>query len=219
LITYVDITNVIRAEEHEKTLVWELNQRVKNTLNAVISIATETLRRSTTLEGFSSRMFDRLNAVVRASEILARRDGQSTLLQDLVGSETGTFTKDNVRRINLRGGPVALSSKATLVVGMALHELASNAAQYGALSVDNGHIDVRWSLKAGNGDRVLEIDWSEHGGPRVGKRPSKAGFGIELIERGVPLELGGSTKLAFRRSGLHCVIRIPAANAVKTDGE
>jgi two-component system CheB/CheR fusion protein len=209
LLTFVDITNVIRAEEYEKILVAEINHRVKNTLSVVMSIATNTFKRSTTLEGFSTGLMGRLQALAHTHDVLSRTNWANTPLRALIEGEIAPYAADEDKSVALDGPNLSLVPKAALAMGMAIHELATNAAKYGALSVPIGKVRVRWSIQGKAAEKNLIIEWIETGGPSVENARGHKGFGMELLERGLKFELGGETKLQFLPKGLHCLIQIP----------
>jgi two-component system, chemotaxis family, CheB/CheR fusion protein len=214
LVTFVDITNVIRAEEHEKILVSELNHRVHNVLSTVVSITTNTLKRTKTLEEFSNDILQRFHALARTHEVLSKTQWVDTPLADLIAAELAPYGGQNLRKAQIQGPNVLLVPKAALALGMALHELAANAARHGALSAQRGRVEIEWQLRGSRTAQMLELTWSERGGPQVAASKKWPGFDLVYIERGMHFELGGTTKLEPRRSGMRCTIRIPAAENV-----
>jgi two-component system CheB/CheR fusion protein len=214
LITFVDITNVIRAEEHEKILVSELNHRVHNMLGTVISITNHTRKRSKSLEDFSKNLEKRFDALARTHEVLSKKKWIDTPIEALVTAELAPYGGRNLHKVHLNGPEVFLVPKAALALGMALHELAANAARHGGLSVPGGRIEVEWRWRRERSAQILELSWLERGRPpalRGGKQPD---FDLAYVERGLRVELGGTTKLEFRHPGLRCTIRIPAVGNV-----
>lgn len=205
-----DITERRRAEEHQKLLVAELSHRVKNTLAAVQSIATQTFRD----EGAAARatFLARLRALGQAHGLLSRTEWQGADLRDIVRLELAPHLRgawDGRARID--GGPVRVVPRTALTLGMAIHELATNAAKYGALSSPTGRVDVAWAVREGE-DRALTIDWVETGGPPV-RPPTRKGFGSTLIERSIEHELDGAVDMTFAPNGLRCSIRVPLPSA------
>jgi two-component system CheB/CheR fusion protein len=214
LVTFVDITNVIRAEEHEKILVSELNHRVHSVLNSVISITTNTLKRTKTLDDFSDDILERFHALARTHEVLSKARWIDTPLAELIAAEIAPYTGRNRRKAQIEGPNVLLVPKAALALGMTVHELAANAARRGALSTERGRVEIEWQLRGTRSSQVLELSWAERGGPPVAAGKKKPGFDLAYVERGMHFELGGTTKLEFARQGLRCTIRIPAAENV-----
>lgn len=211
LITFVDLTNVIRAEQHEKILVSELNHRVRNMLASVISITTNTLKHSETLDEFSDNLLERFHALARTQEVVSKTKWVDTPMAELAAAELAPYAGLNLRKARIQGPSVLLVPKAALALGMALHELAVNSIKHGALSRPKGRIAIEWLTRGKRSARALELRWSEFGAPSVAGRGKKAKLDLNYVKRGVHLELGGTTRFDFRRGGLHCAIRIPAA--------
>ena len=207
LVTYLDVTSVVRAEQHQRLLVDELNHRVKNMLTVVVSLASQTLRRSDDLEAFAEAFLGRVHALSGSYALLSRENWMSVALHDVVEEEMRPFCIKGTARVVLEGEEVQLTPSAALALGMAVHELATNAAKYGALSQPEGQVRVAWDLSAGEGAAAgapmkwLVLDWTETGGPAVAA-PSRNGFGTLLIQRGLSHELGGGATLDFRPDGL-----------------
>ena len=203
LLTFVEVTNLVAAEEQQKVLAAELSHRVKNTLAVVSSIAERTLSDGETKEN----LIGRLHALGHTHDVLSQGGWTEAGLNELISAELSPHgVGDGALRIS--GPPVMLKPQAALFIALAVHELSTNAAKYGALSVPDGRVAVSWSI---TGDRPpqLELDWREEGGPKVDGFGA-AGFGAELIERGIRFELQGEAKLETVNGGLHCRIVIPA---------
>lgn len=203
-----DITERKRNEEMQALLVNELNHRVKNSLATVQAIANQTLRHSASREDFVSSFNRRIQALARAHGILLRQKLQSASLADLVREQVQLDGFD--RRITCEGPPVELDPDAALQLGLVLHELSSNARKYGALSVPDGRVSVRWEMTTDNGRRLL-LRWRESGGPRVNP-PISRGFGSQLIEKGLAAH-GGQVELTFQPEGARCDIAIPLSDS------
>ena len=207
LVTFLDVTSVVRAEQHQRLLVDELNHRVKNMLTVVVSLASQTLRRADDLETFGEAFLGRVHALSGSYALLSRENWMSVSLRDVVDEEMRPFGGRDMARVVLEGGDVALTPSAALALGMAVHELATNAVKYGALSEPEGQLRVSWRLTAGDGApdgaplKWLVLDWVESGGPGV-EPPSRSGFGTLLIQRGLSHELGGAATLDFQPGGL-----------------
>ncbi|CAO3425202.1 hypothetical protein [Azospirillum doebereinerae] len=198
----LDVTDLRAAEERRKLLIDELNHRVKNTLATVQSIAAQTLRSTPSPEVFSRAFTDRLVALSRAHDLLNLESWQGASLREVIAA--ALFLHDP-SRAHLRGEAVRVSPRAALALSMVVHELASNAAKYGALSVPDGRLDVVWRLV--DGTSALDLSWKEQGGPGV-VEPARRGFGSRLIERSLTHELGGTAKLFFEQDGLRCSLNI-----------
>jgi PAS domain S-box-containing protein len=204
ITSYYDITERKQAETRQQLLIDELNHRVKNTLATVQSIAAHSLTGAA--DAAARRRFDdRLIALSRTHDVLARASWEGASLRELLTQELEPFRS---RSPFLLDGPdVALRPKAALALGLAFHELATNAAKYGALSAPTGYLRVSWQLLNPSPSRGLRLEWAEAGGPAV-KKPPRRGFGLSVIERGLALELGGKVTLDFRPSGVICSMEI-----------
>ena len=194
------------AEEQQRVLLRELNHRMKNSLAAVRSIASQTLSHAADPEEFQRAFEGRLAALSRASTLLIAGNWQVADLRALIEATLEPFrTADNLR---LRGPDVTLPSEMTLTLGLVLHELATNAAKYGAFSVPEGRVEIVWAMRGEAAESRLILDWSEHGGPPV-QEPERRGFGRSLIERSVAYELDGSAELTFAPAGVRCHVEVP----------
>ena len=202
LVTFVEVSSVVRAEQHQRLLVDELNHRVKNMLTVVISLASQTLRRSGDLEAFRAAFLGRVHALSASYALLSRENWVSIALGDVIAEELRPFAGADEGRIRLSGEEVQLTPAAALAFGMAIHELATNAVKYGSLSVAEGTVSIGWRVEPSSEHRGwLALDWVERGGPPA-KPPLQAGFGTMLIQRGLSHELGGAASLDFRPAGL-----------------
>lgn len=206
----LDVTERRRAEERQQLLLNELNHRVKNTLAAVQSIAYQTLRSARTPADFRDAFESRLLALSQTHNLLTRENWEGASLRDVLEAELEAFGGDG--RALIDGPEVQLSPKAAVAMGMGLHELATNATKYGALSVARGLLTVRWYME---GERLI-LDWREEGGPDV-SWPDRRGFGSRLLEQGLAAELGGDVKLEFAPQGVICTMRLPMAALERKD--
>ncbi|HEY2481260.1 MAG TPA: CheR family methyltransferase [Caulobacteraceae bacterium] len=204
IVTLVDVTTLTRAEAHLQVLIAELNHRVKNMLTVVIAIASQTSAGS--VKDFQAGLVDRLHAMARSYELLSRENWTRAPLEDLIRLELAPF---GLERITLRGPPIQADPKQALSVGMVVHELATNAGKYGALSSETGTVEVSWSRSAVNGAGLIEIAWRERGGPEVSE-PIRRGFGLKLVEREAAYNLGGAAKIEFQPQGLSATLSFPA---------
>jgi two-component sensor histidine kinase len=215
-----DITERKAAEQRQRLLMDELNHRVKNTLATVQSLATQTARGTTTPAAFRERFEGRLIALSKAHDQLTMHHWESVDLRELLSGSLAPYAGTTPDRVVLRGEDVVLRPRAVLTLAMAVHELTTNAAKYGALSAPSGRVEVQWRpVRAENGRSCLQIEWIEHGGPNV-VAPEQHGFGTKLIEGSIAAELAGETRLVFQPQGLRCEITIPMkAAAVDARGE
>lgn len=204
-----DVTERLRGEQHQRLLINELNHRVKNTLAMIQSVAMQTFRNAGDIAQAQAAFSSRIMALARANDLLTGENWEGASLGDVIASASASHAGGDSRRFSANGPVVRLSPKAALSVSMAMHELATNAVKYGALSNDNGRIAVTWSVDGvGAGKARLHLEWRESGGPPV-TSPARRGFGSRLIERGLAGELGGTAQLNFEPAGLVCVIDAP----------
>ena len=197
-----------KVEEEQKFLLDELNHRVKNTLATVQSIAAQTLRSSPDATAFRKAFEARLIALSAAHDLLSRENWRGVMLHDLVERELAPYGSEDPERVRARGERVWLPARISVPLGMAIHELATNAARHGALSTSQGQVDVQWSSRATPTGVVLSLTWRESGGPPVAP-PKRKGFGTRMIERGLKYDLRGDAELDFDSQGFRCTITIP----------
>ncbi|MDG2527700.1 sensor histidine kinase [Caulobacter endophyticus] len=215
-----DVTERKRAEELQRLLVNELNHRVKNTLATVQSVAGQTLRNAADLGDARESLTTRLLALARTHDILTRESWDGADLHDIMAGLVDSY--GDASRFELAGPPVRLSPKTALSLSLALHELTTNAAKYGALSQSTGQVRVVWSREGEGDDERLRLLWRETGGPPVSP-PERQGFGSRLITRGLALELDGEAALDYPSEGVVCTIvarirRRPAAQPAPARG-
>ena len=207
--TLLDITERKRWERQQRLLLAELSHRVKNTLAVVQSIASQTLRLSSSPEAFVKSFKGRLQAVSAAHGLLTQHRWESASLKTVVRQSLRSLAGPEREAVTVRGAELMLSPRQTLGLTMVLHELATNATKYGALSKSSGRVDVQWVLEREVQDSArLRLEWRERGGPPVDK-PRREGFGMKLINRTVSYDLEGSVSLNFRPEGLECELVIP----------
>ncbi len=198
-----DIDRRHRAERRQELALAELQLRVKTILSTVRSLLVRTLGSNTDLEHFAQHFAGRIGALARSQSAAARTPAGSVLLEELVLEELAAHGGQDERQTSVQGPAIALPAGLAAAVGLALHELTTNALKYGALSTPTGRVDVRWNIVEGD---VVTIEWKENGVPLTDLSPDRHGFGRELIERGLPSEIGASTRLAFRPGGVFCQI-------------
>jgi len=196
-----------RAEEQTSLLLGELDHRVKNILSIISSVITQTLKTSSTPGAFAAAMEGRIAAIARAHSLLTEGGRGTASLRDIIVTELAPYDRQN-KNISTTGPTVALTPRAGLALAMAIHELAGNAAKYGALSTSGGRLAVNWQLDDAAGG-MLKFSWVETDGPPIIQPPSQRGFGTTLIERTLSHEFDAIVKREFLRSGLHCSIEIP----------
>jgi two-component sensor histidine kinase len=203
-----------RAEEQQSLLVAELDHRVKNVLASVAVVARRTGERSGTTADFIEALDHRLQSMADAHALLSRTRWQGVSLADLVGQELAPFASSE--NTVVEGPSVCLKAAATQAMATVLHELATNAAKYGALSTHLGRVSVRWGWQSnGRAPATLRLEWHEQGGPIVGA-PDQAGYGTSVIRDLIPYELGGTVDLVFAPDGVRCAVTIPAEHASRS---
>lgn len=212
----LDITERKQAEERQKLLLDELNHRVKNTLATVQSIAMQTRYTADSPATYAETLTARIEALSEAHDLLTRASWEGAELADVV-RQTLTpyaFGSGGHPRMAIAGPPVRLGPNAAITLNMAFHELATNAARYGSLSIEDGYVNVRWRIDRSTNPPVIEIVWTETGGPPA-QPPSRRGFGSRLIEQGLARELGGEVRLDFSQSGVRCRMILPASGKIE----
>ncbi len=212
-------------EQHSirNSLTRELNHRVKNTLANVLSILSLTRRRSTDLDEFADSLQGRIRALSATHDLLTVTEWGTTPIRAVIEAELQHFREVLGDAILLEGPELELAPNDALSFGLAIHELATNAAKYGALSVPDGQVTIRWQRGAdkagepgaepGFETNWAEVEWQEVGGPPVASQ-RRRGFGTELIEKIVAHELRQPVTLDFAREGVRCVLRVPVRRPV-----
>lgn len=198
-----DITERKRAEEQRTLLINELNHRVKNTLATVQSLAMQTLRNTERSEDARVLFESRLAALSSAHDLLTAENWEGASLAEVVDRALAPFRVEG-DRLRTHGPYVRLTPQQALALSIALHELATNAAKYGALSGERGRVDIAWS----SSEDTMRLTWIESEGPPVAP-PSRVGFGSRLIQRSLAAELGGSAIIEYRREGVYAEINAP----------
>lgn len=204
-LAWLEQQNSIRA-----SLTRELNHRVKNTLANVLSIVALTRRRATDLDSFAEGLDGRIRALSATHDLLTQSDWGATPIRSVIEVELAPYAKAGEHQLNLSGPDVELAPNDALSLGLAIHELATNAAKYGALSTAGGKVAVSWYLLS---DGLARIEWVEAGGPPVPEEGRSRGFGTDLIEKIVAHELGNPVDLRFERHGVECSLTVPVREA------
>jgi PAS domain S-box-containing protein len=207
--TVHDITERKGREERERLLTREINHRAKNLLSVVDAIAHQTATR--TPEDFIERFSERIQALSANQELLVRNEWRGVEIEDLVRAQLAHFADLIGSRIAVQGRVLRLTPVGAQAVGLALHELATNAGKYGALSNDTGRVDIRW----GTEDETFTMSWTERGGPPVSP-PQRRGFGTTVMETMVERSVNGGAQLDYARSGVAWRLTCPAANALES---
>jgi len=197
--------------ERRKFLLRELDHRCKNTLAAVQSIADQTLRRSESPDHFVEAFNGRLGALSRAHELLTREEWGRAPLSMVLEQALAAFGGVDGMRIAVGGPPISLAPETSVAMHMTFHELAVNAAKYGALASEDGYLDIRWSVTTDQERPFLNLAWTERGGPPV-VATTRRGFGSRLIEQGIARELGGEGRMSFDPWGMSFRLRAPLSD-------
>lgn len=205
VISFLDVTRLAQAQAHQATLIAELNHRVKNMLMVAIGIAQQTHRAAATPECFLEAFIGRLQAMARSYELLSRENWTESSLAELVRTELSPFGFD---RVTIEGPEIKLKPKAALSLGMILHELATNAGKYGALSGPAGRVYIRWDTGSGDSGDRLNFHWRELDGPPIAK-PVRSGFGLKLIDKEASYNLAGQAKIDLSADGMTTDISFP----------
>lgn len=192
-------TTIARGEMLHDLLIEELNHRVKNTLAILQAIAAQTFRSASKAE--REKFEGRLGALAEAHNLLSKEKWQGSELQDVIGRVLQPYLLNNAERMRIAGPRVPLSPRLAVVLSMILHEIATNAAKYGALSNDSGIIVLDWEVTPESGKPKLRLIWTETGGPHV-SAPVQRGFGSRLIERSARDQLGGVATVDFLPRGV-----------------
>jgi two-component sensor histidine kinase len=207
-----------QANEDEAALVWfaeqasirnsltrELNHRVKNTLANVLSIIALTRRRAKDLNEFADGLDGRIRALSATHDLLTQSDWGTTPIRSVVDAELAPYVQTEDHRIEITGPDIQLAPNDALSLGLAIHELATNAAKYGALTRPGGHVTIEWHKIS---PKLVRLEWRERGGPPVKEKRTR-GFGTDLIEKIVANELNSPVELQFAPEGVNCVLTIP----------
>jgi PAS domain S-box-containing protein len=206
-----DITERREADRRQKLLVDELNHRVKNTLATVQSLAWQANRSGATPQVAQQRFQERLLALSRTHNLLNETHWEGASLRTIVETELGPYMMAP-SRIRIGGPDVQLAPKSAVVLGMAFHELATNAVKYGALSTQSGKVQVEWTIDGRSDGDLLTVNWCELDGPVLEGQPSP-GFGSRLLRQTITRELAGQLDMRFEREGACCTMSIPIGPA------
>ncbi len=202
-----DLTERKAHEEQIQLLMHEVNHRAKNMLSLVQAIARQTAAREP--EDFIGSFTERLKALAANQDLLVRNEWQGVDVEDLVRAQLAHFADLIGSRITVRGPKLCLNAAAAQAIGLAMHELATNAGKYGALSTDRGRVDVCWSTNVD----TLTISWTERDGPPVSP-PERRGFGNTVIASMVKSAVGGEVQIDYASPGLVWRLTCPAASGL-----
>jgi two-component sensor histidine kinase len=206
----------LRAEEQQATLNHEISHRMKNTLAMVQAIATQTMRNAVDLDEARSALAARLVALGKAHDLLLSGTRESASIDAILRGALALHDDAQADRLRMDGPPVQVGSRAALSLALIVHELATNAGKYGALSVAGGHVRVEWLIDATGMEPIVRLCWIERDGPPV-TPPTSRGFGSRLVERGLAGTFGGEARLTYKPEGVVCELTAPLAAIAADD--
>lgn len=209
--TQRDVTDRRAYEDRQAMMVRELHHRVKNTLATVQAVLNATVRSSLSIPEFTRALSGRIASLARTHTLITEDLAQAASFEGLLRAELDPY--DERGRLSLEGPDVVLPSELAVPVGMALHELTTNALRHGSLSDPNGRLHVTWWVEESAGGRSLRWDWSEHDGPPTG-HPTREGFGHRLLNKVLAVQTGAEVDVAFAPDGLRVSIRMPLSGSV-----
>ena len=212
---FYDLSERKRHEEHAQLLMAEVNHRAKNLLSVVQAVALQTAKSGDPLT-FAARLSDRIGGLAANQDLLVKNFWHGVEVNELVSSQLAHFRDLIGTRIHLNGPGLTVTATASQAIGMAVHELATNAAKYGSLSNSNGQVRVEWQLTAGQNSE-FSMSWRESDGPLV-KAPTRNGFGQTVIKRLVETSVGGNVKVDHAEDGFSWLMRTAAGNVLVTSG-
>jgi PAS domain S-box-containing protein len=211
----IDITERKEAEDKQALLIRELHHRMKNTLASVQSIMNFTLRTSDDMPSFQQAMTSRIASLAKTHTLLIDNEWGGADLRQLLASELAPY--DDGRRLSMEGPDVFVSTDAAMVIGMALHELTTNAIKHGSLSSERGKVRINWTAEpTEEGPMDFRLTWTESGGPSV-MPPTRRGFGSILLERLLAHQIGGNVQVAYPAGGIVVNVRarLPAGTSAR----
>jgi two-component system CheB/CheR fusion protein len=215
--TSTDVDDLLQLQSEQAVLVRELQHRTRNLMAIVRAITRRTIQSTATIDSFAERIDSRFSALARVQSLLSRREGATRvpfdiLLREEISAHVELDSDGRGKQVTLEGpSSIALRSATVQTFALALHELATNATKYGALSQPGGHLHIKWIVEEAVGGKRLFVDWRESGVSDVPKDEAAAkggGYGRELIERALPYQLGARTTFGFEPDGVHCTIEV-----------
>ncbi|CCD88209.1 putative chemotaxis protein methyltransferase [Bradyrhizobium sp. ORS 285] len=212
VMTFIDVTAITRAEERQRLLLAELQHRVRNTLGVVRSIARRSAQTSSTVDEYAAHLDGRLGALARTQAAVTRDPEAGVDLEYLLADELMAYKAREGEQVRISGPSMRLQPKAAETLSLAIHELATNAVKYGALSQPAGRVEISWHIDESVDPNELVFEWRERGGPEV-KPSQRKGFGTEILERTLAFELKGRTELSFNPAGLQFQIILPLSRS------
>jgi two-component system, chemotaxis family, CheB/CheR fusion protein len=211
--TVTDIHELLELQERQQLLLHELQHRVRNSLAIVRSLAERTARTTNTVKEYAGELIGRINAMARTQTLLTSSADTATDIRTIIDSEIFAQFDRNRDQVSISGEAVPLLGKSAENISLAIHELASNAVKYGALSQRNGRLEVSWQVEKNGSKPVLKFVWRESGFDQPLSKPSRRGFGSDLIENVLPYQSGGKGEIDFKSDALTCTIELPFSTA------
>src|SRR5215212_5310368 len=205
-----------RSEEHQTLLIRELQHRVKNTLATVQALLRATARSASTVEDFKQVFEARVLSLSRTHNLLVETTWRTAALREILCSELGPYDDGAGTRVLLAGPAVELPAEVAVPLGMAIHELTTNAAKYGAFSTPRGWLEVEWDVRGVDRARRLQLRWAEHDGPPV-EKPRRKGFGSSLIQRLLTTQCRAEIEFAYDRPGLRFQMSVPLVRSARDE--
>lgn len=213
VITFGDITERKQNTDHLDFLMREMAHRTNNLLAVVQSMAHQTGRSAGSYQDFTSRFNDRLQGLAASNQLLMKQDWKGVEFDQLVRAQIAPFIEADSNRLETGGPAMTINVEAVQAIGLALHELATNASKYGALSTPDGKVHVRWEFYDGETEPCFRMIWQEHGGPPV-KPPARMGFGSFVLNQMTQKALSGEIKTEFLADGFRFVLACPRSRVV-----
>ncbi|MCA8902491.1 MAG: PAS domain S-box protein [Hyphomonas sp.] len=205
-VSFSDISDRKKAEQHREILLGELSHRVKNTLATVQTMASHTLREAGDLDTFRDAFVGRLMAISKCHDLLVDATRRDADISQLVRDQVMPYALSGSDQVTMSGPSLIFGAEASHTFGLVLHELATNAAKYGALSTESGRVDISWDRATDRGLLEAIVTWTETGGPPVAP-PTRRGFGSLLIEQSLVYSLGGTAEIDYRPEGVQARFR------------
>jgi two-component system, chemotaxis family, CheB/CheR fusion protein len=211
VVTFVDVTGLVEAEEHQRLLVAELNHRVRNMLAVVVALAKQTLSGDRPTQEIREAFIGRVQSMANAYTLISQENWHAVGLRDILTVELEPYL-DDADRVAIEGPPVMCRPATALALSLVVHELATNAAKYGALSQADGSLAIRWTVEGGE---TLVLEWRERSG-RGFEAPARKGLGSKLIERQMKSFPGASMEFDQAEEGLQARFAIPVGDLFVT---
>ena len=210
----LDITERKRVEDAQMLLMRELHHRVRNTLAIVQAVMGSSAKTATDIDEFKTSLTGRIASLAKTNLLISEDPRGSVSFERILRNELDAFNEGKNRSVQMSGPAVEIVAELAVPLGMAIHELTTNAARHGALSTIGGRVTINWSVAAGPLRRHLEIDWKESGGPPVGA-PKRSGFGTQLLEVVLPRQIQATGTIAHQPDGVrvHYSVPLPAETA------